>query len=137
MSAPKYRNALSGKMLYPAPPRMIGAFSRVRQIATTSRTGGNRNLGQVMFWSSMLRTEIPMTPGWNAAMESRMADSVSASNMRFTRSTSWPALRHAAATQARPNGSGTMLVFSVFAETRRTFIWCGVASENLIGSRIR
>ena len=75
-----------------------------------------------MFWSSMLRTEIPMTSGRNSSMQFLMADCVSPSNIRLSKITLWPARRVAAATNAGPSGSGRIFILSVFAEMRRTFI---------------
>ena len=65
----------------------------------------------------------------NPATHSRMSVSVSPSNIKFSKTTSWPAFRHAAATQARPSGSGRMPLRSVFAETRRT-LTCQTISAN-------
>jgi hypothetical protein len=94
----------------------------LRQMAGTTRTGGGRNLGLAMSWSSIFRKEMPMGPGRNPSTHSRMIVSVSPSNIKFSKTTLWTALRQAAATQANPRDSGRMPARSVFAGTRRTLL---------------
>jgi hypothetical protein len=70
----------------------------------------------------MLRTEMPITPGRNSAMRFWSAGIASLSDIKSSRTVSWPARRQAAATNAGPSGKGMMAVLSVFAETRRTLM---------------
>src|SRR5208337_5135226 len=73
-----------------------------------------------MFWSSMFRTEMPMTSGRKSWMEFLVPNIGSPSNIRFSKDTSLPAFRVAAATQASPRGRVGMLIVSVLAEISRT-----------------
>jgi len=73
-----------------------------------------------MFWSSMFRTEMPMTSGRKSWTEFLMPNVGSPSNIRLSKATSLPAFRVAAATQASPRGSVGIFIVSVFAEISRT-----------------
>jgi hypothetical protein len=88
----------------------------------TSLTGASRKRGSAMFWSSMFRTDTPMRSGQKCSTENLTLEFGSASNIRFSRTTSWPALRVAAATPAAPKGSVGMLIASVLAEMSRTLM---------------
>ncbi len=123
MSAPGTAGRPRGRSSSPSPPSTMGR-GRIPATVTTSRIASRRNFGRPMFWSSMLRTEIPTTSGRKAPMRSRTARPASSSNMRSTSAASWPASRAAAATQAAPSGSGGRFIVSLFAETRRTFKGC-------------
>ena len=77
---------------------------------------------EVKFWSSILRTDMPITSGADAEIHWRTALSGSASNIRSRNITWCPARLVALATYARPTGIVGMLICSVFAEIRITFI---------------
>jgi len=122
MSAPKKDRALSGNMLYPAPPKTILALERLRHPDTISLARSNKNLGFSIFWSSMFLTDIPIISGRNPSIVSLRADCASFSIIKSTIATSCPDFRVAAATHARPRGKVVIFIFSVLAEMRRTFI---------------
>jgi hypothetical protein len=119
ISAPKKDRELSGKMLYPAPPKTIGASERPLQTFTISLTGFNNNLGLSILWSSMFLTDIPIMSAWNPSIASFRTVGVSFSISKSTIAASCPALLVEEATQARPRGKTGMLIFSVLAEIKR------------------
>jgi hypothetical protein len=95
-------------MLKPAPPRTIGAPQALLHNAMTSFSGESKNRGFTIAWSSIFRTDKPITSGSDLAIALLIADFQSAIESKSRKHTSNPAFAVAAATHANPRGSGVM-----------------------------
>ena len=120
-SAPRYARAASGKIEYPAPPSTIVARVQERHACTTGLTCSRRKRGLSRLWSSMFRTEMPMTSGPADSIALRTAASGSCSFSRSTNVTSCPARRVATATSPSPFASWLWLQVWLRGSRREAF----------------